>query len=178
MRDLESKRLIVRKWKNEDSEMAYHNWATDEKMHETVSWPIHKNIEETKKLIENWINEYESGSYNWVVELKDTHEIIGNIAVGKVNKKHNTCDLGYCYGSKFWGRGYGTEALRTVIEYLLLEEKFHLVEAAHLSNNVASGRIMQKAGMIKDGELRERRLSKTDGNYYSLIWYSIMKEDL
>lgn len=178
MKNLESKRLFIRKWRYEDFKTAYSNWASDEKMHERVSWPIHKDEEETKKLIENWIHAYENEIYNWAVELKETHEIIGNIAVGKVNKKHNTCDLGYCYGSRFWGQGYGTEVLRTVIEYLLLEENFHLVEAAHISSNPASGRIMEKAGMHKDGELRERRFSSSDGKYYSLIWYSIMKEDL
>lgn len=178
MKRLETERLILRKWEFDDAEQAYTNWATDEEMHKYVSWPIHKDINETKDLLNIWIKEYENNSYNWVVEIKDTHEIIGNIAVGKVNKKQNTCDLGYCYGSRFWGKGYGTEALRAVIEYLLKEEKIHLVEAAHVSNNPASGRIMAKAGMHKDAELRERRFSKIDNKYYSLIWYSILEEEL
>lgn len=178
MKNLETERLILRKWLVSDAEMAYSNWATDEEMHKFVSWPIHKSINETENLINNWIEEYNNVSYNWVVEIKNIHEIIGNIAVGKVNKKQNTCDLGYCYGSKFWGNGYGTEALRAVAEYLLNDENFHLVEAAHVSNNPASGRIMQKAGMHKDGELRERRLSKIDNKYYSLVWYTILKEEL
>lgn len=39
-------------------------------------------------------------------------------------EKHSTCELGYCYGSKYWGNGYATEALRAVIEYLLKECDF------------------------------------------------------
>ncbi len=69
----------------------------------------------------------------WVVEIKNTHEIIGSISVMTALEKHSTCELGYCYGSKYWGNGYATEALRAVIEYLLKECDFYLVEARHIS---------------------------------------------
>ena len=74
--------------------------------------------------------------------------------------------------------GYATEALRKVIEYLLLECEFHLVEAHHAGYNPASGRVMQKAGMKKDAELRERRLDKNTGKYTTQVYYSILKEEL
>ena len=118
MKRLETERLILRKWEFDDAEQAYTNWATDEEVHKYVSWPIHKDVNETKDLLNIWIKEYENNSYNWVVEIKDTHEIIGNIAVGKVNKKQNTCDLGYCYGSRFWGKGYGKKLFEAGIQEL------------------------------------------------------------
>jgi len=112
-----------------------------------------------------------------VVELKDTHEIIGSIGEVEKNLKDNTIALGYCYGSKYWNHGYGTEVLRKVIEYLLNDEKFYLVLANHISINPASGRIMQKAGMKYDATLRERHVN-SDGTRSDILCYSIKKEEL
>ena len=85
---------------------------------------------------------------------------------------------GYVFGSKFWGKGYATETLKIVIEYLIKECNFHLVEAKHHASNPASGRVMEKAGMKKDGILRERRKNKLIDGYDDLVIYSITKSDL
>lgn len=175
---LESDRLILRKFKIDDAKGMYNNWATDPQCNKYLSWDLHKSIEETKSLIRLWINEYDNGSYNWVVELKDSGEIIGNISVITILKKQSTAELGYCYGSKYWGKGYATEALRTVIEYLLVECDFYLVEARHISGNPASGRVMEKAGMHKDAVLRDRRINKHTGERNDSIIYSIKKDEL
>lgn len=175
---LESNRLILRRFLLEDAEGMYNNWATDSECCKFLSWDIHKNIDETKSVIQSWINGYDNGSYNWIVELKDTNEVIGSISVISISKKHFTAELGYCYGSKYWGNGYATEALRTVIEYLLQERNFYLIEARHISGNHASGRVMEKAGMHKDAVLRDRRINKHTGERNDSVIYSIKKEEL
>ena len=113
-----------------------------------------------------------------MVELKDNNDLIGAINAVNINKKHNNVELGYCYSSKYWNKGYAAEALRRVIEYFLIECDVHLVEADHISENPASGRVMEKAGMKKDGILRDRRINKISGKYNDLICYSITKDEL
>lgn len=174
---LETERLILRKFTLDDAEGVYNNWATDPNTNKFLSWSIHKDVNETKEVISNWIKEYEKGSYNWIVELKDTHEVIGSICEQGKSLKHKTISLGYNYGSKYWNKGYATEALRRVIEYLLKEQDFYLVEANHRSSNPASGRVMQKAGMKYDGTLRDRRLD-VDGTRRDMLYYSITKNEL
>ena len=98
---LETSRLILRKFNENDYIKMFDNWANDEKVTKYVSFNPHKNYNETKQIINEWINEYSNGSYNWVVDLKDNHEIIGNISVFELRKKHNNCELGYVFGSKF-----------------------------------------------------------------------------
>ena len=80
-----------------------------------------------------------------------------------VNKRYLTAEVGYCYGSKFCGNVYGTEALRMVIEYLLNECNFYLIETRHISGNSASERIMEKAGMAKDTNLKDRTINRYTG---------------
>ena len=174
---LETERLILRKFTIEDAECMFKNWATDPNTSKFLNWEPHKNIDETKEFISKKFPRYEDGLYNWVVELKDTHEIIGSIGEEGKNIKNKTIALGYCYGSKFWNHGYGTEALRKVLEYLLNEQEFYLVEANYRSSNPASGRIMEKAGMKYDGTLRERKVNP-DGSRADTICYSIKKDEL
>ena len=76
-----------------------------------------------------------------------------------------------------WKNGYGTEVLRKVIEYLLIDEKFYLVLANHISINPASGRIMQKAGMKYEATLRERHVN-SDRTRSDVLCYSIKKDEL
>lgn len=174
---LETDRLILRKFKIEDAEGVFNNWATDPNTNKFLSWDLHKDINETKDIITKWIEEYEKGSYNWIVELKETHEVIGSIGEQGKSLKHKTISLGYCYGSKYWNKGYASEALKRVIEYLLVNQDFYLVEANHRSSNPASGRVMQKAGMIYDGTLRKRRIDP-DGTRSDMSYYSITQDEL
>jgi len=68
-----------------------------------------------------WEKEYEKNdTFRWIVEIKETNELIGTIDV--VNKKFinfGIFEIGYCYGNAFWNKGYGSEALRRVINFYL-----------------------------------------------------------
>ena len=175
---LESNRLILRKFTLDDAEAMYNNWESDPECCKYLAWDVAKSVDETKELLQSWVSAYENGALNWVVEIKATGEIIGNICVMELNKKHSTAAIGYCYGSKFWGNGYATEALRTVIEYLLNDCGLYLVEASRISGNPASGRVMEKAGMRKDGVLRSRRINKHTKERNDAVVYSIIKDEL
>ncbi len=177
---LETERLILRRFESDDiEELFYNGYITDEVMAENLSWSPCKTIDEQAKIINSWIEQYEKKDfYKWLIETKDTHELIGGIDVCNLYKRKNYGEIGYCIWSKYWNKGYATEALRRVIEYLLIDCDFHLVEAHHAGYNPASGRVMEKAGMKKDGELRERRLDKKTGVYTPQIYYSILKNEL
>lgn len=114
---LESRRLILRKITIDDAKDMYNNWSSDPQCCRFLSWDVHKNVEETENLLVSWVNAYDFGALNWVIELKDTHEIIGSIFVIILSKKHNTAEVAYCYGARFWNKGYATEVLRRINKY-------------------------------------------------------------
>lgn len=75
MKNIETKtlitnRLILRKFKIDYAKEMYLNCATDPSCCKFLHWDIHQNLEETKSIIKNWIDKYDNGSYNWVVEKK------------------------------------------------------------------------------------------------------------
>lgn len=177
-KELETDRLILRKIKLEDYKKAYNNWCSNDNVSRYVVWNTHKDEEETKELFEIWVEDYKNlDTFRWIVELKDTKELIGTIDV--VNKKilkYDSCEIGYCYGEKYWNNGYATEALKRVIKFLFEEVDAYIIFADHLSNNPSSGKVMQKSGMKFDGKLRQRFLDK-DGIRNDLLCYSITKEE-
>lgn len=174
---LETDRLILRKLKKEDAYQAFENWTNDELVTRYVTWNPHKNVENTLKLFEIWENNYEmEHTYKWVVELKDTSEVIGTIDVVRKNIEQKTAEIGYCYGSKYWNKGYGTEALKKVLDFLFNEVGFEVISACHVIDNVGSGKVMEKAGLIYEATLKYRWLDKISGKRTHLKVYSKLKD--
>jgi len=114
-------RKTLRRLTKEDAQEAYNNWCSKDVVAKYVIWEKHKSVEVTKELFEMWEKEYEKNdTFRWIVEIKETNELIGTIDV--VNKKFinfGIFEIGYCYGNAFWNKGYGSEALRRVINFYL-----------------------------------------------------------
>lgn len=173
---LETERLILRRFASEDAEAVYEGWTGDLRCAEQCTWKLHPNAAYTEKILSFWIDEYEDAAYNWVVELKETHQLIGNVNTVSISRANQTCEIGYCFGSRFWGCGYATEAVRCVLSFLLNECGFHLVEARHSTKNPASGRVMQKAGMEQEAVLSERQYDEAEDQYYDTVIYSAKRK--
>lgn len=173
---LETNRLILRQFKIEDAEDMYNNWTTDAEVTRFLTWSPHPDIDFTRGLLENWIGKYSEPTwYNWAIELKETGEVVGNISVVKLNERIEAADIGYCMGKAWWGRGIMPEALRAVIAYLFEEVGLNRVAACHDVNNPKSGRVMQKAGMTREGVLRAG--GRNNQGICDEVWYSILKSE-
>lgn len=172
-RTIETKRLILRKLEISDLEQVYNNWCSDPKVSKYVTWDMHKNIEQTKEYINFKLDLYKKDyRFDWVVVIKETNEVIGEIDAVKQSLNYNLVELGYCYGSKYWNNGYATEALSAVIKYLKEVALVEKVTACHISTNPASGRVMQKAGMNYDATLKEYVVDKNTKERADLVYYS------
>lgn len=173
---LETDRLILRQFRPEDAESMLRNWASDCEVTRFLTWPPHTDIGVTRQLLSDWIGQYEEPSfYNWGLELKETHELIGNISVVKLNEKTGAADIGYCMGKAWWGKEIMPEALRRVIAYLFEEVGVNRIAACHDVNNPKSGRVMEKAGMKPEGIWRQAGLNNQ--GICDAAWYSILKKE-
>jgi len=91
---LETERLILRRYKESDIDSIYEI-ITDERLSKYIKFPS-LTKEEELQCIKTWIEEADESKYEkWVIEIKDTGEIAGNIDVNTVVKKHNYCNVGY-----------------------------------------------------------------------------------
>lgn len=88
--------------------------------------------------------------------LKETNQLIGNIAVVEDKIKTKTKVTGYVLGEDFWHDGYMSEALTKVIDYLFETTDVNRIEAEHDVNNPGSGQVMRKSGMTFEGGKKSR----------------------
>ena len=114
---LETERLILRRFTIEDAEAMFNNWASDEEVTKFLTWPTHRTIEDSKWFINFCLDNYSNLSfYNWGMELKETHELIGNISIVNVFEETSSMELGWVIGKKYWGNEYAPEAARKVFD--------------------------------------------------------------
>ena len=173
---LETERLILRRYTETDAEPMYANWASDPEVSKYLTWPPHSSVEVTKSLVTDWITRYENPDYyNWVIELKETGEVVGNISGVEVIEKIEAIEIGYCMGKAWWGRGIMPEALCAVMNYLFDEVEMNRVYARHDVNNPKSGRVMQKAGMKYEGTMRGA--GRNNQGIKDVAVYGLLKAD-
>lgn len=173
---IETERLILRRYKESDIDAIYEI-ITDERLSTYIKYP-NLTKEEELECVRKWIKEAdESKNEKWVIEIKETGEIAGNIDVNTVVKKHNYCNVGYTIRYNYWGKGYASEALKAVSDHLLNNSGYYLVECSCNERNVQSSRVMEKAGFKKDGYIQNRRLNK-DGTYSGVAYYSKTRDDI
>lgn len=172
---LTTSRLTLRRFNNSDAEDMFKNWTNDSRVAKYVTWQPHGNIENTKALLEMWIDDYkDEHCYNWAIEYDN--RVIGNICAVDMDDKLECATMGYCMGFEFWNKGIMTEALGEVIRYLFDTVGVHRIQAEHDTNNPASGRVMSKCGMIYEGT--KRKITKNnDGEWIDLAVYAILSED-
>ena len=116
---LETERLVLRRFVNEDAVAMYKNWAADEEVTKYLTWPPHPNQEVSQKVVEDWVKAYDNESYyQWAIVLKEKGEPIGSIAVVHMNEDVSMVHIGYGIGKTWWHNGITSEALKAVMDFL------------------------------------------------------------
>ena len=173
---LKTQRLELRSFTVNDAEKMFYNWASDRDVCKYMRWNVHQNVEETRTIINNWINCYSKLSfYQWAIVLSGVNEPIGAIGLFVVNENDLTGDVGYCIGKQYWGQGIVSEAFEAVLEFAFNKIGFNRIETCHSINNPASGKVMQKVGMVFEGHARQKYKSIT--GFEDCKMYAILKED-
>ena len=173
---LETDRLVLRRFTADDAESVFNNWASDEEVTRYLTWPTHKSIDVSRGFMDYCVAGYANSSfYQWGIELKDTKELIGSISVVKVIDEIDSLELGWAIGRKYWGNGYTAEAALKIIEFLFDQVGANRICAGHDVQNPNSGRVMQKAGMKFEGILRQS--GRNNQGIVDMAHYSIIKAE-
>ena len=170
----ETTRLFFRPLEEKDAESLFKNVYRDENVNRYLRFDAHKNVEETKKVIKEFL---ENNQEIYVLIEKETKEIIGTIEIADKSLINQTCAIGYLIGSKWWCLGYGTEALKQTISFLFQNFDYQLIETVVRNDNKGSAKICEKSQMKLDGISRNRRIDKIDGHRDDIRVYSITKQE-
>lgn len=177
IKTLESKRLILREFKNSDAENLYNTYGTDKEITKYMLWKNYETIEDAIKAIEFYKKTYnENSNYRqYAIVLKSTNELIGQISF-TINTKHESAELGYLIARKFQNNGYMSEAINRLIDYLTNELKCTRISAEVMTDNKASIKLLEKYGFKKEGTFLKKY--KKDNKYFvDIIEYAIIKTE-
>ncbi|MCG6187807.1 GNAT family N-acetyltransferase [Maribellus maritimus] len=164
------------------------SWDDLEKIHELHSIPevdefntlgIPENIEVTRKIIsadiENQLKKTRS-RFCWKVIIKENSAFAGLAGMTLSNDRFKMGEFYYKLFPKFWGNGYATEIARELIYFGFSEYKLHRIEAGVATKNLASIRVLEKAGMTKEGI--RRKILPIRGEWIDNYHYSILDEEI
>ncbi|MGF1568151.1 MAG: GNAT family N-acetyltransferase [Nodosilinea sp.] len=115
----------------------------------------------------------EGKAVNFAIALPN-HTLCGSIGLG-LNSAQNLAELGYWVGQPYRGQGYATEAARAVIDFGFGTLGLNRINATHFSDNPASGRVMEKLGLVYEGGRRRHTLKW--GEYRDIKLYGLLRED-
>ena len=170
---IETDNLIIRFISSNDYKDLYTNILNDKDVLKYFLCPYFDDISKGKEYIEKLVkNSLKNEIYTFSIVQKSNMEVIGLILQCSIpDVYHNSCELGYCLGKKFWNKGYATQALKAVISYMF-DIGIYKVYASHILENVASSKVMKKANMIYEG--RKHKELYYHGQYYDCDEYYIL----
>lgn len=174
---IESQRLLLSEISWDDLEFIHHLHSIPE-VDEYNTLGIPKSIQETKELITPIIEEQikeDKRLYCWIISKKETKEPIGNAGLILSLDKYKLGEIFYKFLPDHWGKGYATEVAKTLIKTGFDKFNLHKIEAGVATKNIASIRVLEKAGMTKEG-LR-RKILPIRGNWIDNYHYAIVEDD-
>ncbi len=170
---LETSRLKLRQPLLSDAEAIFNGYAQDADVVKYLVWRPHKNIEETWGFLRFCLQAWQQGSaFPYVIENKESGQLLGMI---EVRPERYRADIGYVLAKGFWGQGYMTEALAVLIRLTLAQPEIYRIGILCDVENIGSARVMEKAGLQKEGLLRRRLMHPNigpeprDGYLYSIV---------
>ncbi|MCM3004190.1 GNAT family N-acetyltransferase [Priestia koreensis] len=172
---IETERLLLRKVKATDTKAIYA-YASDPEVARYVTWPVHTTIGATQAFVQFVIEQYRKHDIApWGMVVKETDDFIGTIDFVAWQPQHYTAEIGYTIGRKFWNKGYTSEAAEALIDFGFHNMELERIQARCMVDNVASARVMEKAGMSYEGTIRRALYVKEQ--HQDLKLYSILRNE-
>ena len=172
---IETKRLIIRQFKPEDSTDLFDYLSKPETYKFEPGEPV--TIEEAQQICV----ERAKGKDFFAVERKENHKMIGHLYFKQIDPtEFMTWELGYIFNPEYQRRGYGSEAAQALVEYGFKNYKIHRIMARCNPDNVASWKLLESIGFIREGVFRQYAFFHRDEQGQP-IWtdayeYSMLRE--
>ncbi|MFA6060878.1 MAG: GNAT family protein [Taibaiella sp.] len=174
---LHTQRLLLRELASRDlNEIHKMNSFPEVDQYNTLGLP--ESITATEKLLRNWLLEQEAfPRLHYVFCIMDivSNTFTGMIGLRLGKPKYRNAEVWYKLFPDHWGKGYATEALKELLRFGFQDINLHRIEAGCAVENIGSIKVLEKAGMIREG--RTRKLLPIRGEWMDNYGYAILEED-
>jgi [ribosomal protein S5]-alanine N-acetyltransferase len=174
---LQTKRLHIRELQPTDLENIHVLHSLPE-TDEFNTLGIPETLQVTEEILTNWLSEKQQVSrsrYVFGIELNDCDQFIGLIAMNLAKPKFRKAEIWFKIHKDYWNKGYTTEALIKLLEFGFSRLNLHRIEAGCAVENIASARVIEKAGMLREGMCRKDLPIR--GSWKDSYSYAILEEE-
>ncbi|MBM6613822.1 GNAT family N-acetyltransferase [Desemzia sp. RIT804] len=172
---LETQRLILRKITNDDASSIF-TYLSDEEVMQYYGLAPFSSIQDALDEIAWYqsIKENKTG-IRWGITLKDSGVVIGSCGFHNTVAQHFRTEIGFELSRDYWKKRIAAEAIAAIIDYGFEQMNFQRIEALIEPPNLASQKVVEKLGFIREGLLRSYEF--TNGKFDDLYMYSLLKQD-
>ena len=175
---MESKRLILRLLNQEDLSF-FHQLNSFPESNQYNTMGIPESLEISQERLEDFVlknEQKEIVSYTFVLTNKEDESPIGLFGLNLKPKRYQGGEIWYTIHPQNWNKGFATEAVKIVFEFCFNQLKLHRIQAGCAVDNIASIKVLEKAGMTKEG--RGRQILPLSSGWSDNYEYSILETDL
>lgn len=167
-------RLTLREFKTDDWK-SVHEYASQEIVSQYQVWGPNKEID-SKMFVEQIINDSRKvPRERFALAAIFNQRLVGTGEINIRDFDNKIGEISYIVNPDFWGRGFATEIAYLLIDFGFKHLELHRIYATCDPGNIASAKVMEKAGMVKEGIIRESLLIK-DGWRDSLL-FSVLEHE-
>ena len=166
----------IRRWELSDARdlaAALSNKKIQDNLRDGLPYPYTE--QDGKEFISAMLAANENDTFAFAITVNG--KVIGSIGAFRQTNIHNkTAELGYYIAEEYWGKGIMTEAVKQLCDYVFSNTDIIRIYAEPFAYNIASCRVLEKAGFQYEGTLRSNALK--NGNVFDMKMYSKLRTDL
>jgi len=150
-RELSTRRLILRPPQADDAPAVFQAFASDPEVTRFLKWRPHRTLADAHRAMAARLKGFETGEeLSWLLSLRTDGSILGIISAWPGERE---VEIGFALGRQFWGQGLMTETVRSVVAWAFEPAQVTRVWATCDVENLASARVLEKAGLEREGLL-------------------------
>jgi len=175
MKTIETERLSLRPIQKEDASAVF-TYRSDAETNKYQGW-IPTRLEDVDAFIQKNPESFNlpESWFQLVIIDKESNEIVGDVGVHFFGDENAQTELGLTLNKEHHNKGYATEALRAVIDYLFTELNKHRITASIDPLNTSSIRLMERIGFRKEAHFQKSLC--IDGVWVDDIIYAVLAEE-
>lgn len=135
-----------------------------------------QSVKQAKRNIAEWMEHEQHNSFGFMIRTLADNRLIGFVGLGGINWNNGDGWVGIGIGeTEYWGKGYGTDAMRLTLRFAFTELNLHRVSLNTFECNPRAIRSYDKAGFVVEG--RERQVLNREGRRWDVIYMGILRQE-
>ncbi|NLN48360.1 MAG: GNAT family N-acetyltransferase [Clostridiales bacterium] len=174
MKTLVTSRLILKPFSRDVITERYRTWLNDSEVYKYLETRGGYSMDMLKEYVDYSIDQK---IHIWSIHLKENNKHISNIKIDPINIRHGFGEYGILLGDKTeWGKGYGKEASRKIIDYFFYEEyKLRKITLGVVAKNTNAVALYKKIGFVLEGVYKKHVVY--DNIFYDIIRMAIFNPE-